>query len=69
MLQEQSVYGQHISKSQLLGTNCSFLIKYQKWEMMDGLIRPLYIICSAIEDHSQLGFLQMCLGTRAFLNP
>lgn len=32
----ESVYGQHISKSQLWGTNHSFPIKYQKWGMMDG---------------------------------
>lgn len=35
--------------------------------MMDDLIRPLYIIYSGIEDHSQFFFSN--LGTRAFLDP
>lgn len=42
MIPEQSVYSQHTSKSPLWGTNHSFPIKYQKWEMMDGLIGPFH---------------------------
>lgn len=64
MLQEQSVCGQRISESHLLGTNCSFPIKYQKWEMMDGLIEPLHIIYSGIEDHSQLFFFSKCVSAQ-----